>query len=105
MTNRLESNKMAIVNEKSSKHSPDSVATSGRLRALRSNAIRFAVPQTNTNQGENLAIPVTLEPNVPHTTKGQKRKRTTGEDASKPSVGFLKIPTYLRRMKLNFLIF
>ena len=96
MTNRLESNKMAIVNERSSNHSPDSFAT-GRLRALRSNTIRFAVPQTS-KEGENITIPVTIEPNVPHTTKGQKRKRTT--DASKPTVGFLKIPTYSRRMKI-----
>ena len=97
MTNRLESNKMGIVNEKSNKYSQDLVA-SGRLRALRSNTIRFAVPQTSSKEGENIAIPVTMEPNVPHTTKGQKRKRAT--DASKPTAGFLKVSAYTKRMKI-----
>ena len=59
----------------------------GRLASLRDNASRFA---TYTSQsGENLPIPVSMEKNVPHTTKGQKRRKDENASGSKkPSVSW-----------------
>lgn len=92
--NRLEFNRSTADEDKQ-----ETTITSGRLKNLRNNATRFAVCSTS-KLGETFNIPVTLESNVPHTSKGHKRKRTTGEGSSNPAVSFLKIPTYSKRTKI-----
>ena len=48
-------------------------AVPGRLASLRDNTARFT--NYTTPKGEVLKIPVTVQPNQPHTSKGQKRRR------------------------------
>lgn len=93
MINRLELHvKKTGIESKTTKSLPmktlNPVTAPGRLAGLRNNAVRFT--QCTTQDGKNLTIPVTLECNVPNTTKGQKRKRDENK-STKPTVRWSKV--------------
>ena len=89
LASRLESTIKKTVEEKSTS---ESVANG---RQVQNNVRRFA--ECVTNEGHNLTIPVTVETNLPHTSKGVKRKRCAKENAEKSSVGFAKITNSKRK--------
>lgn len=79
-------------------------AAPGRLAGLRNNAIRFT--QCTTQHGENLVIPVTIERNVPNTTKGHKRKRQDDSKNSspKPTVRWSKLAKKSKGNNLKIIV-
>ena len=59
----------------------------GKLASLRNNASRYTT--CTSHSGENLPIPVSIEKNVPHTKKGQKRRKDDNASGSKkPSISW-----------------
>lgn len=78
-------------------------AAPGRLAGLRNNAVRFT--QCTTQDGKNLTVPVTVERNIPNSTKGQKRKRDENK-SPKPTVRWSKVARKCRGNNYweNFLV-
>lgn len=85
MTNRLEVHLRKPLNSTAKPKggtdasAPPTVAP-GRLPGIRSNVTR--ITQCSTSRGDTLAVPVTVESNIRHTSKGQKRKRNESKKDS-----------------------
>lgn len=86
-TSRVETNREDVSNP---------VVGPGRLPGIRNNVVRFA--QCTSSKGDSLTVPVTVESNIRHTSKGQKRKRDAGE----PSINFAKYGRKCRGKSWNY---
>ncbi len=106
MTSRLEvhlKKSLPLVTPGNRGSSPSAEAVApGRLPGIRSNATRLV--RCNTQLGDHFAVPVTVESNIRHTTKGQKRKRKETKKVPETRVVFANLERKDRGNNLFFVI-